>query len=72
MIGNQPFWLAEGREALLQHTDQRVHETVDEKGFDIFVELLDRALMLNLTASHSDGSSKILVFIYAGIECITV
>ncbi|WP_129115561.1 tyrosine-type recombinase/integrase [Halegenticoccus tardaugens] len=53
--GDQQFWSAEDRKALLRYTDRRAHEAVDEKGVDALVELRDRALVYVLAYSGVRG-----------------
>ncbi|WP_306061186.1 tyrosine-type recombinase/integrase [Natronococcus wangiae] len=53
--GDQQFWSAEDRKALVQYADQRAHGAVDEKGFDALEELRDRALVYVLAYSGVRG-----------------
>lgn len=53
--GDQQFWSAEDRKALVRYADRRAHEAVDEKGFDALEELRDRALVYVLAYSGVRG-----------------
>lgn len=53
--GDQQFWSAADRKALLRHADQRAHQAVDEKGLDALEELRDRALAYVLAYSGVRG-----------------
>jgi integrase len=53
--GDQQFWSAADRKALVRYADQRAHEAVDGKGFDALEELRDRALVYVLAYSGVRG-----------------
>lgn len=49
--GDQQFWSADDRKALLDYVDRRAHRAVDETGTDALTELRDRALVYVLAYS---------------------
>lgn len=53
--GDQQFWTADDRKALLRYADRRAHEAVDEKGMEAHEELRDRALAYVLAYSGARG-----------------
>jgi len=53
--GDQQFWSAEDRKALLRYADRRAHEAVDENGSAALEELRDRALVYLLAYSGARG-----------------
>ncbi|WP_137291595.1 tyrosine-type recombinase/integrase [Natronorubrum halophilum] len=53
--GDQQFWSAKDRKALVRYVDRRAHRAVDEDGLDAFDELRDRALVYVLAYSGVRG-----------------
>lgn len=53
--GDQQFWSADDRNALIRYVDQRAHDAVDETGLDALEELRDRALVYVLAYSGARG-----------------